>query len=238
MAINTSSTLSLDKFKILSNSTLKLIACLSMASDHLAKFYFYRFSWANMVWFTIAGKSVSLTQLMLLFGRFAFPIFVFLLVVGFEKTRNRKKYGISLLVLALLSEIPFDLMLRHQLSFLRQNVVFTLFFGYLAMCALEYFRGKPAMRLLSVLLLFLACRFLRVDFGTVGFCFILIMYGLRNQKAIQSVVGASIMPMKLMVFLSFIVMYMYNGERGFIKTKFWKYFYFKHVIDRKIVVLT
>lgn len=231
MANYSSTTFSLDRFKTLSSSALKLIACVAMLSGHITKFYFYHFTRTEATWptatlFTIAGRSISFHQLLLMFGKFAFPIFVFLLVVGFEKTRNRKKYGISLLVLALLSEIPFDLMLRHQLSFLRQNVVFTLFFGYLAMCALEYFRGKPAMRLLSVLLLFLACRFLRVDFGTVGFCFILIMYGLRNQKAIQSVVGASIMPMKLMVFLSFMVMYMYNGERGFIKTKFWKYFFY------------
>ena len=49
---------------------------------------------------------------------------------------------------------------------------------------------------------------------------------LRNQKAIQCVVGSSIMPMKFMVFLSFMVMYMLNGEKGFVKTKFWKYFFY------------
>ena len=70
--------------KILSGSALKLIACLSMLSDHLSKCYLNRFSWVNAIWFTIAGKSISLLQLMLWFGRFAFPIFVFLLVEGFE----------------------------------------------------------------------------------------------------------------------------------------------------------
>lgn len=232
MDTNKLTTFSLDRFKILSSSALKLIACAAMLSGHITKFYFYHFTrtaatWPTATLFTIAGRAISFHQLLLMFGKFAFPIFAFLLVVGFDKTRNRKKYGISLFILALLSEIPFDLMIRHQcFSFLRQNVIFTLFFGYLAMCAIEYFKGKPILCLLSVVGLFLACRIVRVDFGTVGYCFILILYGLRNQKAIQCVVGSSIMPMKFMVFLSFMVMYMFNGEKGFIKTKFWKYFFY------------
>ena len=96
----------LDRFQILSGSVLKLIACVAMLSDHLAKVYLVRFSWANNVWFTIVGKSISLVEIMEMFGRFAFPIFVFLLVEGFEKTKSRRKYGISLLILALISEIP------------------------------------------------------------------------------------------------------------------------------------
>lgn len=232
MAIDRLKTFPLDKFKVFSSSALKLIACAAMLSGHITKFYFYHFTrtaatWPTATLFTIAGRAISFHQLLLMFGKFAFPLFAFLLVIGFEKTRNRKKYGISLFILALLSEIPFDLMLRHQcFSFLRQNVIFTLFFGYLAMCAIEYFKGKPILCLLSVVGLFLICRIVRVDFGTVGYCFILILYGLRNQKAIQCVVGSSIMPMKFMVFLSFMVMYMFNGEKGFIKTKFWKYFFY------------
>lgn len=228
---NRLTTISLERYKILSSSALKLIACVSMLSDHITKFYFYYYTKSAATWltetlFTIAGRAISIQQLLLMFGRFAFPIFAFLLVVGFEKTHNRKKYGISLLIVALLSELPFDLMIGHRFSFFRQNVIFTLLFGYLAMCALNYFKGKPLMRLLSVVVVFLVCRVARVDYGTTGFCFILIMYGLRNQKAIQSVLGASIMHMKLMVFLSFMVIYMFNGEKGFIKTKFWKYFFY------------
>ena len=228
---NRLTTIPLERFKIFSSSALKLIACVSMLSDHIAKFYIYYYTRTSTTWltatlFTIAGRDISFQQLLIMFGRFAFPIFAFLLVVGFEKTHNRKKYGISLLILALLSELPFDLMIRHHFSFYGQNVIFTLLFGYLAMCALDYFKGKPLVRLLLVVVLFLACRVVRVDYGTTGFCLILIMYGLRNQKTIQCVLGASIMPMKLMVFLSFMVIYMFNGEKGFIKTKFWKYFFY------------
>ena len=133
---------SLRQLKIFSGSALKLIACMSMLSDHLARFYFDRFQWANSVWFTVMGNSVSLLQVMLMFGCFAFPIFVFLLVEGFEKTKNRKRYGLSLLVLALLSEIPFNLMNGNSLLLPKQNVIFTLLLGYLAMCSLEYFKNN------------------------------------------------------------------------------------------------
>lgn len=172
------------------------------------------------------GKSYFHSTAIIDVWKICFPNLRFFVGRRFWKDPQQKKYGISLLIVALLSELPFDLMIGHHFSFFRQNVIFTLLFGYLAMCALDYFKGKPLMRLLSVVVVFLACRVARVDYGTTGFCFILIMYALRNQKAIQSVLGASIMKMKLMVFLSFMVIYMFNGEKGFIKTKFWKYFFY------------
>ena len=224
--------LSIDRFKILSSSALKLIACAAMLSGHITKFYFYHFTrtaatWPTAAMFTVAGRSISFHSLLLMFGRFAFPIYVFLLVVGFEKTRNRKKYGLRLFILALLSELPYNLMITHSLSYpMRQNVIFTLFIGFLGMCALEYFRKKPLVSLLSVAMLFLAARLLRVDYGSAGFCFIMLMYGLRNLKPVQCVVAPTLLPMKAMVFLSFMVIYMYNGAKGFIQTAFWKYFFY------------
>lgn len=48
--------------KILSGSALKLIACLSMLADHMAKFYLYHFPWSKDVLFTCFGKSFSFYQ--------------------------------------------------------------------------------------------------------------------------------------------------------------------------------
>lgn len=215
-----------NRYKLLSGSALKLIACISMLSDHLAKFCFLRFSWANVVWFTIAGKSISLSQLMVMFGRFAFPLFAFLLVEGFLNTRNRKKYGLSLFVLALLSEIPFNLMNGNALLFPKQNVMFTLLLGYLAMCCLEYFKNLPIVSLLLLLFMFLVTRYMQADYRTAGFIFILLMYGLRKEKVIRCVAAPVLLQMKAMVFLSLLLTCLYNGRRGFIKTPFLKYFFY------------
>lgn len=215
-----------EKFRILDGSVLKLIACIAMLSDHLARFYYYRFPWANVVWFSVAGKSLSMLQIMQMFGRFAFPIFVFLLIEGFEHTGNRKKYGISLMVLAILSEIPFNLMSGNALLFEKQNVMFTLLLGYLAMCSLEYFKGKPIINIALILVMFLASRYMHADYQTAGFIFILLMYGLRKERVVQCIASPIILSMKLMVFLSLLLTCMYNGKRGFVKTPFLKYCFY------------
>lgn len=215
-----------EKFSILNGSVLKLIACIAMLSDHLARFYLYHFPWANVVWFSVAGKFLSMLQLMQMFGRFAFPIFVFLLVEGFEHTGNRKKYGISLLVLAILSEIPFNLMNGNALIFEKQNVMFTLLLGYLAMCSLEYFKGKPIISMVLLLVMFLVSRYMHADYQTAGFIFILLMYGLRKVRVVQCITCPIILSMKLMVFLTLLLTCMYNGKRGFIKTPFLKYCFY------------
>ena len=219
-------TKTIDQFKVLSGSALKLIACISMFVDHVTKFYLYKFQWIHTVWFSIAGREVSPASLMLLFGRFAFPIFVFLLVIGFEKTRNRTRYGVSLFILALLSEIPFDLAISHGVLCPRQNVMFTLLLGYLAMCSVEYFKDKPILGLLSVVGLFLVSRYLRADYQSAGYVFVLVMYGLRNEKIIRSVVAPVLLQAKAMVFLSMLLTLLYNGQRGFIKTPFAKYCFY------------
>ena len=231
-------TLDVGRAKILSGSALKLIACISMLSDHVAKFYFYKFAWAKAVLFSIVGRDISLVKLMVMFGRFAFPIFVFLLVVGFENTRNRTRYGISLFVLAFLSEIPFNLMNGHSVLFPKQNVMFTLLFGYLAMCSLEFFKEKPLAKLVSLVAIFLISRYIHVDYQSIGFVFILLMYGLRNEKVIRCAAMPVLLPMKLMIFLSMTLTLLYNGQRGFIKKPFVKYcFYAFYPVHMLVIYL-
>ena len=228
--------LQLSRFKVLSGSVLKLIACISMFADHIAKFYLSQFPWVKAELFSIAGRSINLFQLMTMFGRFAFPIFVFLLIEGFHKTHDRKKYGLSIFILALISEIPYNLMLNHSLLYMRQSVMFTLLLGYLAMCSLEYFKNKPVISMVLLLVMFLVSRYMQADYKTAGFLFILLMYGLRKERVVQCLVSAVLLPMKSMVFLALLLTGMYNGERGFIKTPVLKYCFYAFYPVHMIVI--
>ncbi len=141
----------------ISASSLKWIALITMLIDHFAVCL-----WLNIGEFTgLTGKGLIVSYYALrCIGRFAFPLFIFLLAEGFYYTRSRKKYLIRLLAFAFISEIPFDLALYLNNSEVRggqiftlahQNVYFTLVFGFLSMLLLEEITKREWARGLKVL---------------------------------------------------------------------------------------
>lgn len=78
---------------------IKLIAVISMFIDHTT--YVLRLSGRlPLGQLYIAGRAI---------GRVAFVLYCFLLVNGFDKTRDRKKYLARLILFAVISQIPFTL---------------------------------------------------------------------------------------------------------------------------------
>lgn len=65
-------------------------------------------------------------------GRLAFPMFVFLLVDGYRRTRDLKKYLIRMFILFLVSYVPYSLALTSGLFCRVQNIYASLF-AYLIM---------------------------------------------------------------------------------------------------------
>lgn len=137
----------------ISGSTIKIIAVLAMLIDHTAAAVLVRQLFANGLR-EIAASGIDAQQQWLLdnamlyfvytimraIGRLGFPIFCFLLVEGFQRTRNVKKYALRLGLFALISEIPFDLAIGGRLPLWGyQNVYFTLLLGLLALCAYSFF---------------------------------------------------------------------------------------------------
>lgn len=95
-----------EQYRIISGSALKLIAVITMLIDHTASALLRD---SDIVLITFGDKPLTLYYSMRFVGRIAFPIFAFLLAEGFVYTRNRVKYGVSLAVLALISELPWNL---------------------------------------------------------------------------------------------------------------------------------
>lgn len=100
------------RYRDISTAALHIIAMLFMLMDHL--------------WATLLPAQDWLTCV----GRVAFPIFAFMTVEGYFHTHSFKKYAQRLLVFALLSEIPFDLMYGGTWFYpVHQNVIWTFLLG-------------------------------------------------------------------------------------------------------------
>lgn len=214
------------QFRILSGSALKMIAILTMLIDHFAFIILTKYPPAMQPLFSLGTKGYSLYRICRDIGRVAFPIFCFLLVEGFLHTGNRKKYGRNLFLFACISELPWNFMFSGTWHSEKQNVYFTLFLGYLAFCAIEYFWENKSLQFLSVLALFGASLLLNADYGWKGYVFLLIMYLLRNDRASQAIVGSCWLYYEWKACFAFLSINMYNGKRGFIKGKAAKYFFY------------
>ena len=105
----------------ISSAVLKNIAVVTMLIDHIGAVIVTRLlirnglyeAMANQeaytAWMGQNGGMYGIYMAMRIIGRFAFPIYCFLLVEGFQKTHNVKKYLGRMFLFALISEVPFDL---------------------------------------------------------------------------------------------------------------------------------
>ena len=142
----------------LSALTLHILAMAFMFCDHLCA--------------TLAGD-----------GRLAFPMFAFFLVEGFFHTHDRKKYCMRLLLLAILSELPINLMYSGLLFYpFHQNVIWTLLTGFLCIWAIDTLRKKcpvwlwiPSILLLSAVGYVLAT-LLMFDYYGEGVLTVIVFY--------------------------------------------------------------
>ena len=109
---------------------LKLIAVLTMLCDHVATTF-------------MNGNAVMRS-----IGRTAFPIYAFLIAEGFYHIKNDpgkvRKHFSRLLVLTLVSEIPYDLMETGKLfDWSSQSVMLTLLVGMAGLMVIERFKDFP-----------------------------------------------------------------------------------------------
>ena len=209
------------RLQILSGSALKLLAVITMLIDHTAAFLLSK---SHIVLFSLLGREIDLYSLMRMVGRISFPIFAFLLVEGYLHTSDKKRYGTNLLLFALISELPWNLVHSGRLFYASQNIFFTLFLGFLAIWAFENFRGKQQIMMLLAVMLFSFA--FSADYGFRGVGFVLLLYVLRRQRLLRAVLGTCALSGGWMAGLAFFPIEMYNQKRGFIRGKVWKYAFY------------
>ena len=74
-----------------------------MVIDHAAVGLIEQSELASGAAWSLCGTAMRLV------GRVAFPLFAFMIAEGAAHTRDRRWYALRLLLLAVISEIPFDL---------------------------------------------------------------------------------------------------------------------------------
>lgn len=141
----------------LSQTSLKLMACITMLLDHLG--------------YAFIHQPYGLYALLRIVGRLSFPIYCFLITEGVSHTKNPVKYLLRLGILAILSEPFFDLMCFGRLSIAKQSVMLTLMLGAVMCLAMEKL-PKFWMKLLAFIPFYFVAPYLRSDYGSNGILFI------------------------------------------------------------------
>ncbi len=230
--------------KGLSGNQLKLIAIILMFIDHMGV----------MLWNVLESLSRSPTAglaapllsdapfvnayyISRLIGRVAFPLFCFELSEGFFHTSNRKRYLMRLFIFALVSEIPFDLLITLEpFSLQYQNVFFELVLGLLCIWSLDTVRirylSSPALPFMCGTIITAFCVISEVigaDYGMSGILAICAFYLLRDRRLLAFFAGFVCLILieasfEIAAIFSGPLIMLYNGERG--KSYGGRYFFY------------
>ena len=117
-------------------------------------------------------------------GRIAFPLFAFMIVEGLYYTKNRKKYLLSMGIVGLLSELPYDLFFFGVSHFDKGvNVFGTLFLGLSGIMIsekiIEKIKDRKVAEVLSIIVfipLYLIGNKIKVDYNGLGVALIFVIY--------------------------------------------------------------
>lgn len=243
----------------ISSAVLKNIAVVTMLIDHIGAVIVIRLmiqkglygamvdQEAYIAWVGQNRGMYGTYMAMRIIGRFAFPIYCFLLAEGFQKTHNVKRYLGRMLLFALISEVPFDLAFSGKFWNMQyQNVFFTLFIGLMVLAGLrlvdqrlagpETWRKLAGVGLYAVIIvagsaLALA---LKTDYSFQGVLAITVLYLFRSHRKTQIWAGVIIFLLmdgiEMIAALSFLLIWFYNGARGRQNKYFFYFFYPAHLL--------
>lgn len=165
-------------------------------------------------------------------GRLAFPLFAFMAVEGYLHTRSLKKYLLRLLMLAVISEVPFDLLVSGSVfDPMHQNVIWTIILGLCCIRAFENISADLKKMLSAVVIIasLAAAIIARVDYSSAGVLTLLAFYAFRGNtvrcRLMQLLSLAFInlallggikfaFPYQALAVLSLPIIWLYDGSQG------------------------
>jgi len=119
-----------------------------------------------------------------------YPIFAFLLAVGFDQTSNKIKYFARLVIFAALAEIPYNYINYAKIiNFNSKNGMFTLTLGYLVLLIIDFVYKKTNNLIISGLLTYFIgfgayklTKLYNFEFYTYGIMMIIVFWISRRAK--------------------------------------------------------
>lgn len=220
-----------------SHNALVIIAMFTMFLDHFAliiiqggKLYGYDYAlYQNAIKLPEARKWIIIYTILRMIGRISFPIYSFLIVEGFRKSNNVFKYIIRILILAIISEVPFDLMIFNKLSIeclQVQNVLWTFFVALIMLSVIKFMSNLPvALTIFPTVIAAIITFFLRADYWLEGIILIYIFYMFRhdlNMKCLLALIVTFVMSFAKYNgagILSIFFIYFYDGTKGYLDLK-------------------
>lgn len=207
-----------NKIQFLSGAGLKRIAIISMLIDHVNKALIY----PNLV--SNNGVLAITSDLFDIIGRIAFPLFCFLLVEGYFKTRSRKKYLLTLLIFGVISEVPFDMFTTASFFNMNwNNVMFTLSLVLITIWSIDILKEKMQNRpkvlwyfvsfIIVIIMCFVAMCF-SLDYEHHAILIGYFFYLFHDVPLFAIPFGYASMYTQPWALLGFGLTLTYNGERG------------------------
>lgn len=206
------------KIQFLSGAWLKLIAILSMLIDHVNKALLY----PNLI--SNNGVLTTVSNIFDIIGRIAFPLFCFLLVEGYFKTRSKKKYLLNLLIFGVISEVPFDMFTTASFFNMNwNNVMFTLALVLITIWTIDILKEKMQKfpkalwyfaSFFIVLIMCIAAMYLSLDYEHHAILIGYFFYLFHNMPILAVPFGYISIYTQPWALLGFGLTLTYNGERG------------------------
>lgn len=203
-----------EKYQI-NGAVLKYIAFISMFIDHFNKAIITPY-------LNYQQPLVAISTIFDIIGRIAFPIFAFMVVEGFYKTKSRGKYLRNLLIFAIISEIPYDMFQSKVFINNRsQNIMWALALGLLTLIIVdklkEKIKNKYTWLILSILIVgvnAIIATLLSFDYDYYSIIIIFILYLFYDKRLVGSLISYLVIIKEVYAISGFAAINFYNGEKG------------------------
>ena len=166
-------------------------------------------------------------------GMVAIPIYAYLVAQGVEHTSSIGRYALSVLIFAVISEVPYDLAVYGQVwSWESQNTLWAVFIALVSLWMMKCVEGRGAVSyVLGVVAALGGCLWAVLINCRFGWGFVLIasaLFLLRKWRVMSLIAGLGASLVYLTAAMGFILVSMCDGERRKDENRLSKYAYYAY----------